>query len=139
MRIYGYASAAGTSHYRDRFHGRAGEGHFRNEQDLWLSSIGLGTYLGSPDDATDQSYTDSVKRAVELGVNVIDSAINYRFQRSERAVGAALRDLTSVNGIDRNEIVVCTKGGFVPFDGRPPANVREYIEDTFVRPGIAAL
>jgi aryl-alcohol dehydrogenase-like predicted oxidoreductase len=137
MRSYGYASAAGTSHYRDRFHGRAGEGHFRNEQDLWLSSIGLGTYLGSPDDATDQSYIDSVSRAVELGINVIDTAINYRFQRSERAIGVALRELSNVDRINRSEIVVCTKGGFVPFDGRPPANVREYIEETFVRPGIA--
>jgi aryl-alcohol dehydrogenase-like predicted oxidoreductase len=139
MTVQGYASASGTSHYRDRFHGRAGEGHFRNEQDLWLSSIGLGTYLGSPDDATDQSYRDAIKRAVELGVNVIDSAINYRFQRSERAVGAAIHELTSLGGIDRSEIVVCTKGGFVPFDGRPPANVREYIEERFVRTGVAAM
>ena len=58
-----------------------------------LSSIGIGTYLGEADDATDGAYADAVVAAVQGGINVVDSAINYRFQRSERAVGAALREL----------------------------------------------
>jgi len=42
--------------------------------------------------------------AAELGCNVIDSAINYRFQRSERAIGAALKqlfDAANEKGVDR--------------------------------------
>src|SRR3712207_8415446 len=54
---------------------------------LPISSIGLGTYLGKGDEQTDRAYADSVVRAVELGVNVIDTAANYRFQRSERSIG----------------------------------------------------
>src|SRR5260370_35319985 len=54
---------------------------------LWVSSVGLGTYLGQPDDATDADYQQAIDQAVALGCNVIDCAINYRFQRSERAVG----------------------------------------------------
>ena len=53
----GHASAAGTARYRDRFPNLRDAGHFRQAgqvpgvNQLWLSSIGLGTYLGEPSDA----------------------------------------------------------------------------------------
>jgi len=105
---------------------------------LVLSSIGLGTYLGNADDATDAGYTRAIVRAVQLGVNVIDTAANYRFQRSERSVGEALKILTNEHGIAREELVICTKGGYLPFDGAPPRNVAQYVNETFVKPGIAS-
>ncbi len=128
----------GTARYIDRFAGRAANGHFREAQGLALSSIGIGTYLGNPDEATDTNYANAVVRAVELGVNVIDSAANYRFQRSERSIGKALKILANDHGIQRDELVICTKGGYLPFDGAPPRNVREYIDETFVKTGIAS-
>lgn len=137
MPINGYATLEGTARYRDRFKERAAPTHFRLEQNLWLSSIGIGTYLGNWDKATDERYTESVAHAVELGANVIDTAANYRFQRSERSIGAALAHLTEEKISGRDEIVICTKGGYLPFDGEPPQDVRRYIEETFVRPGIA--
>ena len=133
------ATPEGTTHYRDRFKDLAAENHFRLEQDLWLSSIGIGTYLGNPDTDTDDRYTASIVRAVQLGANVIDTASNYRFQRSERSIGKALATLIKEHGFNRNELVICTKGGYLPFDGSPPKDVRAYVEDTFVRPGIASL
>src|SRR2546422_3118623 len=42
------------------------------------------TLFRSPNEQTDEAYTAAVVAAVESGINVIDSAINYRFQRSER-------------------------------------------------------
>jgi aryl-alcohol dehydrogenase-like predicted oxidoreductase len=137
MSLPGSATLESTICYRDRFKDQAAENHFRNEQQLWLSSIGIGTYLGNADDATDARYTETVVRAVELGANVIDTAANYRFQRSERSIGKALAALTNTKGFSREEILICTKGGYLPFDGAPPRDVRGYIEDTFVRPGIA--
>jgi len=158
-----YATPAGTARYAARFAGRAGDGHFRQAQGLWLSSIGLGTYLGEPDEATDAAYRATVARAISLGCNVIDTAINYRFQRSERAIGLALRDLFQGEGpslpnplsqssgrggaggegrearLLRNEIVIATKGGYVPFDGGFPTDPHGYIQETFIRPGIARL
>jgi aryl-alcohol dehydrogenase-like predicted oxidoreductase len=128
------ATREGTARYRERF----SERDFREQHGLWLSSIGIGTYLGNPDAATDDAYTKSVVRAVQLGVNVIDSAANYRFQRSERSIGEALKILTSEHGIAREEFVICTKGGYLPFDGAPPRNVREYVNETFVKAGIAS-
>lgn len=108
--------------------------------DITLSSIGIGTYLGNADEATDASYTNAVVRAVQLGVNVIDTAANYRFQRSERSIGRALQILAE-HGVVREQLVICTKGGYLPFDGAPPRNsaeLREYVNETFIAPGIAS-
>jgi aryl-alcohol dehydrogenase-like predicted oxidoreductase len=73
-----------------------------------------------------------------MGCNVIDSAANYRFQRSERSIGLALQRLEREQGIGREEFVICTKGGYLPFDGAPPQNLRAYLNETFVEPGIAS-
>ena len=138
MPLEGRATAEGTARYRDRFPVASAEQHFRFEQSLWLSSVGIGTYLGGWDEETDRAYTDAVAVAVQHGANVIDSAANYRFQRSERSIGAALRRLTADEGFMRDEVVVCTKGGFLPFDGERPADPRRYFEETFIRSGVAA-
>jgi aryl-alcohol dehydrogenase-like predicted oxidoreductase len=137
MTVEGFATSEGTARYRDRFEVARDEHHFRFEQNLWLSSIGTGTYLGEADEESDRLYSRAVARAVELGANVIDTAANYRFQRSERAIGDALEALTGAGAFARDELVVCTKGGYLPFDGGPPGDVRAYVEETFVRPGVA--
>jgi aryl-alcohol dehydrogenase-like predicted oxidoreductase len=135
MAVSSSATAAGTARYRTRFSGAAGD-HFRQSDDLWFSSIGIGTYLGKPDEDTDRDYTEAVVRAVELGANVIDTAANYRFQRSERSIGQAVNRLGG-RGFTRAELIICTKGGYLPFDGAPPPDVRGYIEDQFIKTGIA--
>lgn len=136
MRLPGSATPEGTDRYRKRFDGKIPLEHFRQTQSLWMSSIGIGTYLGNYDDATDQAYHQALVRAVETGCNVIDSAINYRLQRSERSIGTALKELAA-KGYHRDEIVLATKGGFIPFDGTPPKDTRRYFEETFIKPGVA--
>ncbi|MFZ0884799.1 MAG: aldo/keto reductase, partial [Candidatus Acidiferrales bacterium] len=132
----GSATAEGTLRYAARFQGRAAAGHFREIRGgLVLSSIGIGTYLGEPDEATDGAYTDAVVAAVEGGINVVDSAINYRFQRSERSVGAALRELFH-KGFGRDEIMVCTKAGFLTPDGEMPADPNSYFSSEFLERGV---
>ncbi len=137
MTHQGCATHEGTTRYRQRFQGTAAPNHFRTAQQLQVSSIGIGTYLGNADDETDARYSDAVVRAVKLGANVIDTAANYRFQRSERSIGKALNSLLNEQDFARDEIVVCTKGGYLPFDGAPPRDMRKYVEETFVQPGIA--
>jgi aryl-alcohol dehydrogenase-like predicted oxidoreductase len=139
--LQGSATQEGTARYRERLGDAADEQHFRFEQGRWLSSVGVGTYLGDPDEQTDRSYAEALARAVELGANVLDTAANYRYQRSERSVGAALGELTGGGRFARDELLVCTKGGYLPFDGRPPRGqegVRAYVEETFVRTGVAS-
>jgi aryl-alcohol dehydrogenase-like predicted oxidoreductase len=109
--------------------------HFREVSGLKLSSLGIGTYLGEGDDETDELYRRAVADAVHLGANVIDTAINYRHQRSERAVGRAISDL-SKQGVEREQLVVCTKGGYIPFDSAPPADARGYVKREFFDKGL---
>ncbi len=135
MQIEGCATSAGTARYRERFRD-AVTNHFREAAGLKFSSVGIGTYLGNADATTDQRYTEAVVRAVEVGANVIDTAANYRFQRSELSVGAALGELSN-RGFAREEVIVCTKGGYLPFAGSPPGDVRQYVEETFINSGVA--
>lgn len=136
MKVSGAATAQGTDRYRKRFTGRIPQEHFHQSHGLWMSSIGIGTYLGNHDAATDEQYRQAIVCAVESGCNVIDTAINYRCQRSERAIGAALKELAT-RGYERTELIIATKGGFLPFDGAPPKDPKSYFEETFVGTGLA--
>ncbi len=131
------ATAEGTKKYSARFP-NAADGHFRAAQDLTLSSIGIGTYLGNWDAATDEKYVEAIAKFVGSGGNVIDTAANYRFQRSERNIGKALQNLFE-KGFARDEIFISTKGGYLPFDGEPPTDVRAYFQKEFVEKGIATV
>src|SRR3972149_6935381 len=118
--LKGGAPPGGPAAYRATLGARAADGHFREWRGLSLSSVGIGTYLGHDDDATDALYEAAVEGAVASGINVVDSAVNYRRQRSERAVGRALGRVVRAGGAARGGVVVATKGGFLPFDGPAP-------------------
>lgn len=50
------------------------------------------------------------------GINVIDTAINYRYMRSERVVGAAIKYLIDNHSFSREELFVSSKIGYLPED-----------------------
>jgi aryl-alcohol dehydrogenase-like predicted oxidoreductase len=129
------ATKEGTKRFAERFRSTAADGHFREAQSLMVSSLGIGTYLGQPNTRTDEAYADSVEAAVELGINFIDTAINYRFHRSERSIGVSLQRLAK-KGIGREEVVLCTKGGYLTPDGAMPSNANDYFLREYIRPGI---
>lgn len=131
VRMLRRATGRGTAAYARRFAGRAAEGHFRKALNLTLSSIGCGTYLGREDEPADRSYRKAVAAAVEGGINVVDSAVSYRLQRSERAVGRALVDVAAM-GFAREQLVIATKGAYVP--SRDP---EKYFHDEIVSRGLA--
>ena len=126
------ATSEGTWGYRDRFGDAFARTYFRRFGPGVASSVGLGTYLGEPTDAVDARYRESIAEALSAGVNVVDTAINYRHQRSERVVGEALE----AADVDRQAVVVATKGGFVPFDGSPPDDPAAYVRSEFVDSGL---
>jgi aryl-alcohol dehydrogenase-like predicted oxidoreductase len=134
--IAGHATAEGTARYVAR-HPRLVPAHFRTLRGgERLASLGLGTYLGREDDVTDQQYEKTIARALERGVNVLDTAINYRHQRSERAIGRALAAALGGGAIKRDEVFVASKGGYLAFDEAAPADPRAYFATTYVKPGI---
>jgi aryl-alcohol dehydrogenase-like predicted oxidoreductase len=132
----GRATAEASFLYRDRFPALRDAGHFREREEFLFPSIGLGTYLGEPDDAADAEYTAAIETALRSGINLLDTAINYRHQRSERNIGAALQSLTASRELRRDEVFVCTKAGYLSFDGNMPADPRGYFLREYVEPGI---
>ncbi len=128
------ASREGTARFKGRWKGP--QDHFQDFEGFSISSIGIGTYLGEMDDATDRNYEASISRAMELGCNLIDTAINYRFQHSERNVGTALKKSIDSGIVSRDEIVISSKGGFLSFDGSYPSNPSRYIQDEYISKGI---
>ncbi|HTR66408.1 MAG TPA: hypothetical protein VMH85_11580, partial [Terriglobales bacterium] len=74
-----HVTGDGSARYRDRFPDLRDAEHFRRPpgvpgvSSLWLSSLGLGTYLGEPDDAADQAYIEAIMTALRSGINVLDT------------------------------------------------------------------
>ncbi|MFZ0887026.1 MAG: aldo/keto reductase [Candidatus Binataceae bacterium] len=128
------ATAEATADYARRF--SALPGNYRTAIGLTVASIGIGTYLGENDAATDRAYQEAVKAALLGGINLVDTAVNYRLQRSERSIGMALAELAAAGKIRREEILVATKGGYLTFDGEVPANPRTWFSEKYLDTGI---
>jgi aryl-alcohol dehydrogenase-like predicted oxidoreductase len=134
--IPGRATPEGTKRFASR--SKTGKGHFRQfSSSLFISSIGLGTYLGSEDAATDAGYEASFAFGLESGVNVFDSAINYRGQKSERAIGRALAAAVADGRTSRDEVFLSTKAGYLPHDADDPRPPKAYIQAEFIDSGLA--
>jgi aryl-alcohol dehydrogenase-like predicted oxidoreductase len=115
----GFATPKGTTEYMDyAIKKGANKDHFRSIENLKLSSVGMGTYLGNlsaqDDDDLEKSLYYSIK---EGGINVIDTSINYRSMLSEKCIGRAINSLIEEEVINRESIFICTKSGYVTNDG----------------------
>lgn len=133
MMLPGWATPEATAAYETRIGAQVASGHFRTDQHgLKLSSLGLGTYLGEPDDTTDIAYQVAIERTLTRGCNHIDTAVNYRCQRSERAIGQALATLLARGELQREEVVIATKGGGVPFDGVRPPDPKKWTYENYI-------
>ena len=130
--ISGFATSTGTKTFSEKFLIE----NYNSVQNLHLSNVGIGTYLGEPDSQTDEVVTEAVKKSILSGVNVIDTAINYRAQKSERNIGKALSELIDENLIKREQIFVCTKNGYVTNDGDIQEDFMEYVMRELGKPGI---
>jgi aryl-alcohol dehydrogenase-like predicted oxidoreductase len=138
----GSATVEGTERFRRLAEARrrVAPTHFRTSPaGLHLSSLGLGTYLGRPDAATDTSVEQAVSICLGSGrVNVLDTAINYRYQRAERSVGRALGRMIEAGAVTRDEVFVATKAGYLAPDGESGLTPQEWVEQQLVTPGVLA-
>ncbi len=130
------ATPEGTARYRDRYVQRMDPDHFREQSGLTWSSIGIGSYLGDPTESADLAYSKSLRAALQGGINVVDTAINYRDQRSERAFGAALAELIEAGLVQRDEIILCTKGGYIPGDPTGALSYPDHMKKNWIDPDI---
>ncbi len=139
-RVSGYATPEGTKQYQERYEGKGeiSEGHFREVYTgHHLSSLGMGSYLGNPNPETDHELSEAATLSIASGaMNVIDTAINYRFQASERALGQAITDLVHQGKINREEVFICSKNGFLTPDYAVDQDFKQYLMENYIEPGI---
>jgi len=138
--LMGHATPEGTKIYVKNAVKNRGKpaDHFRVFDNLYLSSIGMGTYLGKPNKEDDQSMENAAYESIKSGgVNVVDTAINYRAMRSEKSVGRALLRLINDGIVTRDQVFVSTKNGYITNDGDyPEIDVMEYVQTMFISNGI---
>ena len=118
---------------------RAGlaEGHYSDfsRSGLKLSSIGLGTDHGEAGDAVDAGYRRALAHGLRSGLNVIEAGISYRFGRSARAAGEAIRDAVAA-GVPREALFVMGKGGFLAFPEEPPEDTAAWFKEAILKKGL---
>jgi aryl-alcohol dehydrogenase-like predicted oxidoreductase len=111
--------------------------------DLYLTTVGLGTwaiggggwaYGWGPQDDTDSIR--AIQRALDLGINWIDTAAVYGLGHSEEIVGKAIRGR-------RDQVVIATKCGLVwdegsttPYGRLKAWSVRQEVEASLRRLGV---
>ncbi|HVJ19650.1 MAG TPA: aldo/keto reductase [Polyangiaceae bacterium] len=109
-RIAGRATAEGTARYAATFAARYPEGYRSlSGGGLTVSKLGFGCYRINGR----HEHKAALSKALENGVNLIDTSTNYGDGRSERAVGSVLRELTGKRRLGRDELVVVSKIGYV--------------------------
>lgn len=132
--IEGHATPEGTAAYAAGH--QAATGHFRNSLGLTLSSVGMGSYMGETTPAARRGYEASAAVALSSGINVLDTAANYRDQASERDFRPAIARFIEGGG-KREGIVVASKAGFLHGDcdeAEPDAWFQtEYVESGVLR------
>ncbi|MEK6831676.1 MAG: aldo/keto reductase [Thermoproteota archaeon] len=132
--ISGFATSEGTN----KFLKNSGINslNFKQIHNLTLSNVGIGTYLGEANEKTDELVKNAVKQSIICGINVIDTAINYRAQKAERSVGKAISELINEGKISRDQIFISTKNGYVTNDADVKQEFWEYIKNEYTQKGV---
>lgn len=139
-RLPGLATAEGTGAFRARGVEKRHlpPSHFRSAPGgLEVSSLGLGTYIGPPDATTDLAVEHSVAICLTSGrINVLDTAINYRYQRAERSIGRSLARLSEKGEIARDEVFLATKSGYFAPDAESKTPPDQWVRQELLTPGV---
>ncbi|MDP2851386.1 MAG: aldo/keto reductase [Sulfuricurvum sp.] len=135
----GHATKEGTFGYLKKF-GNYSKDFYRFNGELFFPSLGIGTYKAEPykEDNYIINYAEAIKTALRRGINLIDTAINYRYQMSEREIAEALNEMIQSGEIKREEVIIASKGGFIPLDFPFPDNPYGWIQENMIDQGLAS-
>jgi aryl-alcohol dehydrogenase-like predicted oxidoreductase len=133
------ATKEGTFSYLKKF-GNYSKDFYRFNGELFFPSLGIGTFKAEPykEDNYIINYAEAIKMALRRGINFIDTAINYRYQMSEREIAEALNAMFEENEIKREEVIIASKAGFIPLDFPFPDNPYGWIQENILDAGLAS-
>ena len=126
-KIEGCADAPKTQAFADRM--RQCNSSFEPEAfrqltgtDLTTSKIGYGTYRV---DHRFDEHSETLRKAIQAGCNLIDTSSNYTDGGSETLIGNVLSEQISAGQIERSEIIVVSKVGYIQGQNLDEAMRRE--------------
>lgn len=133
-----HATKQGTFSYLKKFGGYSKD-FYRFNGELFFPSLGIGTYKAEPYKEENYiiNYGDAIKTALRNGIHFIDTAINYRYQMSEREIGEALSEMIESGEIRREEVIIASKAGFIPLDFPFPDNPYGWIQENMITTGLS--
>ncbi len=133
-----YATKEGTFSYLKQFKNYSRD-FYRFDGEAFVSSLGLGTFRKEPyrEENYIVNYKDSIKTAILNGINHIDTAINYRYQVSEKEIGEAISELIAEGRVSRDQLFITSKAGFLPLEFPFPENPYEWIEKNVIDNNLA--
>lgn len=108
---------------------------FKTFRGATVSGIGIGTWMGDTSSTTDTRYIETLIHAASRGINVFDTAINYRHMQAERCVGNAAQRLAR-SGIPREALLIATKGGYITHDAAGALDWDGYVRQEYLQPGL---
>jgi aryl-alcohol dehydrogenase-like predicted oxidoreductase len=110
-KLEGFCTPEGSESYFKKFtHKYLSNSMFSRFEELCLSNIGFGGYRVSREDAT---HANSLETALLSGTNVIDTSSNYTDGGSQSLVGSTLHKLFRNRLLNRNQVFVVTKVGYI--------------------------
>jgi hypothetical protein len=87
-----------------------------------VSRLGFGCYRV---DEITAEHAEALKFALRSGINLIDTSTNYTDGGSEKLVGRVLQELFAAGELQRDEVVIVSKAGYVQEQNMQLAQERE--------------
>jgi len=131
-----FATLEDTNNYAKKYSNY--KDFYIKHNDLIFSKLGLGTFNKEPYKEENYvfHYIEAVKQAIRSGINLIDTASNYRYGQSEKEIGEAIIELG--DKVKREELIICSKGGFIQLDYPFPQNPYTWINEKIIETGLAS-
>jgi len=126
--LSGCATVQGTAAYASRALTKSGDPNLARgftplgTTGLTATRLGFGTYRV---DMHSLDHRNALKTALRESCNLIDTSTNYMDGDSERLVGSVLAELTEAGELNRDEIIVVSKVGYVQGQNLKLAEARE--------------
>jgi len=132
LAVSGFATEEGTTQFKNRFPTLTGEFNILGRTDLICSPVGFGTYRC---DVRVAEHRAALTKAIRMGVNLIDTSSNYANGNAERMIGETLQTLISTNEIQRSEMIIVSKGGYIQGENYERISKIAADEDSDLSPG----
>ncbi len=130
MSIPGFATVDGSTQFTTTFQSQYGNHAYNRfgRTGLTVSKIGFGTYRCHQEIS---AHYEALKLALHKGCNVIDTSANYTNGNAEVLIGDVLNEEIVWGDLQRENLVIVSKAGYIQGENMEIALEREHSGDPF--------